>query len=140
MPRKFRNLLLFVVSLIFYGWGEPLYVLLMLFSTVVDYVHGMLIGRFRQSKPGLAKVFVISSAVINLALLGFFKYAGFISNTLKVVVPFLDIPVVEVALPIGISFYTFQTMSYSIDIYRGDAPVQKNIISLLNAHLTMKVL
>lgn len=128
-PRKFRNLWLFVVSLIFYGWGEPLYVLLMLFSTVVDYTHGWLIGKYRLSKPKLAKGLVVSSAIINLALLGFFKYAGFISNTLKVVIPFLNIPVIEVALPIGISFYTFQTMSYSIDIYRGDAEPQKNPIS-----------
>ena len=129
IPRKFRNLLLFVVSLIFYGWGEPLYVLLMLFSTVVDYVHGWFIAKYRLSKPKLAKGLVASSAIINLALLGFFKYAGFISNTLKVVLPFLNIPVIEVALPIGISFYTFQTMSYSIDIYRGDAEAQKNPIS-----------
>ncbi|MBR5273255.1 MAG: MBOAT family protein [Clostridia bacterium] len=129
VPRKFRNLWLFVVSLIFYGWGEPLYVLLMLFSTVVDYSHGWFIAKYRLTKPKLAKGLVVSSAVINLALLGFFKYAGFISNTLKVVVPFLNIPVIEVALPIGISFYTFQTMSYSIDIYRGDAEAQKNPIS-----------
>jgi len=128
-PRKFRNLWLFIVSLIFYGWGEPLYVLLMLFSTVVDYTHGWVISKYRLSKPKLAKGLVISSAIINLALLGFFKYAGFISNTLKVVIPFLNIPVIEVALPIGISFYTFQTMSYSIDIYRGDAQPQKNPIS-----------
>lgn len=128
-PRKFRNLWLFIVSLIFYGWGEPVYVLLMLFSTLVDYSHGWFIAKYRLSKPKLAKGLVASSAIINLALLGFFKYAGFISNTLKVIIPFLDIPVIEVALPIGISFYTFQTMSYSIDIYRGDAEAQKNPIS-----------
>ena len=126
-PRKFRNLFLFVVNLIFYGWGEPVFVLLMLFSTVVDYVHGYFIDKYRSNKK-LAKSLVISSAVINLSLLGFFKYAGFIADTLNIL-PFLNIPKLTIPLPIGISFYTFQTMSYSIDVYRGDAPVQKNIIS-----------
>lgn len=127
VPRKFRNLFLFIVNLIFYGWGEPIFVLLMLFSTVVDYTHGYFIDKFRSNKRR-AKALVISSVVINLALLGFFKYAGFLTETLNVL-PFVSLPVLTIPLPIGISFYTFQTMSYSIDVYRGDAPVQKNIIS-----------
>ncbi|MGN1467467.1 MAG: MBOAT family O-acyltransferase [Ruminococcus sp.] len=127
VPRKFRNLFLFIVNLIFYGWGEPVFVLLMLFSTIVDYTHGYFIDKYRDNKRR-AKAFVISSVIINLSLLGFFKYAGFLTNTLNVL-PFVNLPVLTIPLPIGISFYTFQTMSYSIDVYRGDAPVQKNIIS-----------
>lgn len=127
VPRKLRNLFLFIVNLIFYGWGEPVFVLLMLFSTVVDYTHGYFINKYRDNKRK-AKGFLISSVVINLSLLGFFKYAGFLANTLNVL-PFVNLPVLTIPLPIGISFYTFQTMSYSIDVYRGDAPVQKNIIT-----------
>ncbi len=128
IPRKARNIFLFIANLFFYGWGEPVFVLLMLFSTVVDYTHGILIDKNRHNKK-LAKFFVLSSVAINLALLGVFKYTGFITNTLNVVVPFLNIPVVSLPLPIGISFYTFQTMSYSIDVYRNDSPVQKNIFT-----------
>ena len=127
VPRKFRNLFLFIVNLIFYGWGEPIFVLLMLFSTVVDYTHGYFINKFRDNKK-IARCFVVSAVIINLSLLGFFKYAGFLTETLNVL-PFVSLPVIKVPLPIGISFYTFQTMSYSIDVYRGDAPVQKNIIN-----------
>ena len=127
-PRRWRNALLFVVNLIFYGWGEPIYVSLMIFSTVVDYTCGYFINKYRHKDDKKAKIFLVASMVINLSLLGFFKYAGFITDTLNFL-PFLHIPSFKVALPIGISFYTFQTMSYSIDVYRGDAPVQKNIIS-----------
>ncbi len=126
-PRKYRNLVLFIVNLIFYGWGEPIFVLLMLFSTVVDYTHGYFIDKYR-SKKNIAKRLVISSIVINLSLLAFFKYSGLITDTLNVL-PFLNIAPLVIPLPIGISFYTFQTMSYSIDVYRGDAPVQKNMIT-----------
>ena len=127
-PRKWRNLLLFVVNLVFYGWGEPIYVTLMIFSTIVDYTCGYFISKYRETDKKKAKIFVVASMVINLSLLGFFKYAGFITDTLNYL-PFLNIPSFKVPLPIGISFYTFQTMSYSIDVYRGDAPMQKNIIT-----------
>ncbi len=127
VPRKQRNLFLFVVNLIFYGWGEPVFVVLMLFTTAVDYLDGYLIDKYRHNKK-LAKIFLVSAMVINLSMLGFFKYAGFIAETLNVL-PFVNLPVLTIPLPIGISFYTFQTMSYAIDVYRGDAPVQKNIIS-----------
>jgi len=127
-PRKWRNLLLFIVNLVFYGWGEPIYVTLMIFSTIVDYTCGYFISKYRETDKKKAKIFVIASMVINLSLLGFFKYAGFITDTLNYL-PFLNIPSLKVPLPIGISFYTFQTMSYSIDVYRGDAPMQKNIIT-----------
>ena len=127
-PRKFRNLFLFFANLVFYGWGEPVFVLLMLFSTVVDYTCGHFIDKYRTKNKKIAKTFLITSVVINLSLLGFFKYAGFITDTLNAI-PFFSLPSIEVPLPIGISFYTFQTMSYSIDVYRNDAPVQRNIIT-----------
>ncbi len=126
-PYKYRNFFLLLANLVFYGWGEPIYVVLMIFSTIVDYTCGYFIDKFRDNKKK-AKRFVVLSAVINLSLLGFFKYSGFIANTLNYL-PFLNIPSFTIPLPIGISFYTFQTMSYSIDVYRGDAPMQKNIIS-----------
>lgn len=117
-----------MASLIFYAWGEPVYVLLMLFSTVSDYWHGRQIDQARRKgKQGAAKGWLISSIMINLAMLGFFKYAdwmiGIWNSVTGSAVPLLSLP-----LPLGISFYTFQTMSYSIDVYRGEAKVQKNII------------
>ena len=127
-PKKFKNFVLFLASLIFYAWGEPKYVVLMIFSTVVDFVHGNLVYRYKE-KGNLkaAKCFVASSAIINLGLLGYFKYSGLLVESLGAVLnKNFDIP--DIALPIGISFYTFQTMSYTIDIYRGKCKPQKNII------------
>ena len=128
-PRNCRNLILFAASLIFYAWGEPVYVALILFSTIVDYIAGRRVSYYKaQDNLKRAKRSVIISVVINLSLLGFFKYADFIIETINAVTPF-DFMTMDLALPIGISFYTFQTMSYTIDIYRGDAKVQKNFIS-----------
>ena len=132
VPWKLKNLVLLVVSLIFYAWGEPVYILLMLFSILVDYTAGRVIHRFRGS--GISKLALFCSIAANLGLLGFFKYSGFIAQNLAAVgipVSFTSLP-----LPIGISFYTFQTMSYSIDVYRGTAPMQKNIITF-GAFVTM---
>ena len=127
-PAKLKNLLLFILSLIFYAWGEPVYVVLMLFSTLVDYIHGLLAAKFRrEGRLTAAKLTVASSAVINLSLLGFFKYAGFLVGNINSLLG-LSLTVSDLPLPIGISFYTFQTMSYTIDIYRGDAEPQRNII------------
>ncbi len=128
VPRKLRNLFLFFANLVFYGWGEPVYVTLMLFSTVVDFTCGHFIDKYRTKNKKISKAFLITSICINLGLLGFFKYAGFITDTLNAI-PFFSLPSISVPLPIGISFYTFQTMSYSIDVYRNEAPVQRNIIS-----------
>ncbi len=112
MKNAWRNLVLFVFSLAFYAWGEPVYIWLMLFSTVVDYVNGGLAGYFiERGKRNTARIFVILSVVINLSLLALFKYTG------------------KFALPIGISFYTFQSMSYTIDVYRGKAKAEKNPIN-----------
>lgn len=125
-PKKLKNALLFLLSLIFYGWGEPVYVGLMIFSTVVDYFHGMMVDRYRGTKK--ARVFLWSSVIINLSLLGLFKYSAFVVTAVNGLLG-LSLKVPNVALPIGISFYTFQTMSYTIDVYRGQAPVQRDIIS-----------
>ena len=134
VPRRFRNLLLFLASLIFYAWGEPVYIVLMLFSSVVDYSHGLLMEKF-DGRPGVRRALLISSVVINLSLLGFFKYAGLVVSTLNVALS-LSIPVPSVALPVGISFYTFQTMSYSIDVYRRNCPAQRDPIAF-GCYVTM---
>lgn len=135
-PKRFRNGVLFLGSLLFYGWGEPVYIMLLLFSTVVDFVHGKIIGRYLEAgKKQAAKWMVASSAVINLSLLGFFKYTDFLLGTWNHVLG-TDIPLLNLALPIGISFYTFQTMSYTIDVYRGTAKVQNNIVNF-GAYVSM---
>lgn len=129
VPRKLRNTVLFFTSLVFYAWGEPIYVVIMLFSTVVDFTHGMLVHHFKQKgEIKKAKLAVASSMIINLALLGFFKYSDFLITNINALTG-SDIALLKLALPIGISFYTFQTMSYTIDVFRGEAEVQKNIIS-----------
>lgn len=124
-PGRAKNVLLLLGSLFFYAWGEPIYVLLMLFSTFSDYFHGILIGKVRGK--GLKKVFLVSSVVVNLGVLGFFKYADFLIGTVNQIAG-TQIPLLNLPLPIGISFYTFQTMSYSIDVYRGHVKVQKNLL------------
>ena len=127
LPRGLRNPFLLAANLVFYGWGEPVYILLMVFATVVNYIFGYLIGQVKDEKPKLAKVYLALAVIISVGTLGFFKYAGFAAEIYNAI-PFLpDISVPQIALPIGISFYTFQTMSYSIDVYRNDAPAQKNL-------------
>ncbi len=133
-PLKLRNLILLVVSLFFYGWGEPVYIIIMLLSIVVDYVHGMLVERWREDDRKARRA-VASSVFFNLAILVFFKYWDFIASNLNVLTG-LQLPVLGLPLPIGISFYTFQTMSYTIDVYRQDAPVQKNPIAF-GAYVTL---
>jgi alginate O-acetyltransferase complex protein AlgI len=128
-PRKYRNAVLFFTSLVFYAWGEPIYFLIMLFSTLVDYTHGMLVHNFKQKgEIKKAKLAVASSMIINLLILGFFKYSDFAISNINAITG-SDIALLKLALPIGISFYTFQTMSYTIDVFRGEADVQRNIIS-----------
>ena len=128
-PVKWRNPVLFVANLVFYGWGEPVYILLMMLSITVNYVNGLLIGKYKAAGDmKRAKIVLIVNVVINLSLLGFFKYYDLIVTTLSAL-PFIDIAPLGLTLPIGISFYTFQTMSYPIDVYRGDADVQRNYIS-----------
>ena len=126
IPKKFQNLFLFISSLFFYAWGEPIYVLLMIFSTISDFCHGKLIYKFKDNKK-IKTLFMISAVTINLALLGFFKYADFLIMNINNLLG-TNIGLLKLGLPIGISFYTFQTMSYSIDVYRGKTTPQNNII------------
>ena len=127
VPFKFKNLVLLVASLAFYFYGEPVYTLLMLGTAFSSYIHGLLIDHFRGRK--LSKVFLWSSVITSVLVLGFFKYSDFfISNVNSIF--HTKISLVGLALPIGISFYTFQTLSYTIDVYRGEAKVQKSFIRL----------
>ncbi len=126
--KKIKNIILLIASLFFYAWGEPVYVFLMLFSTVVDYIHGLKVEKFVElGDKKKALRFVISSAIINLFILCFFKYSDFLIVNINQIFD-LNIALLNLPLPIGISFYTFQTMSYTIDIYKGEAKAQKSIL------------
>ncbi len=128
VPRKLKNTVILISSLIFYAWGEPVYVLLMLFSIVYNYVAGLEISMHKDAgRENKAKNVFWLTVAVNLGVLGFFKYYGFFVDNLNVILP-IDIRYRELALPIGISFYTFQTLSYIIDVYLGKVAVQKNII------------
>ncbi len=128
-PGKVRNLVLLIASLLFYAWGEPVYVLIMLFSTVFDYTNGRLIEYFQnKNRPGKAKVVLVIDLVGNLGILGFFKYADFVIGNINSITG-AGLTLLHIALPIGISFYTFQTMSYTIDVYRKVVPAQHNIVA-----------
>lgn len=128
VPRKYRNLSLLFVSLFFYGWGEPKYILVMLLSIYVNWRFGNYINKYRDTNRIKAKKILTWCIVFNLALLGFFKYYDFFVTNLNAVgVSFIK--PLRLALPIGISFYTFQTMSYPIDLYRKDCDVQKSLVS-----------
>ena len=128
LPFKLKNLHLLVASLIFYAWGEPRYVVIMIVSVTCGYVLGLLIDKFRENKA-LSRFFMILSAIVSLGLLAYFKYAGFFVENIAALTG-LSLPVLKIALPIGISFYTFQLLSYTIDVYRGNVPAQKNFITL----------
>ena len=126
LPRQFKNPVLLLASLLFYAWGEPIYLFLMMFSILFNYISGLDIARNLGNKRAARKS-LIFNVVVNLCVLGFFKYEGFVLNSLNAVLP-VEIPFQEVALPVGISFYTFQILSYIIDVYWGNVPVQKNLM------------
>ena len=126
-PKRLKNAVLLLASLVFYAWGEPIYVLLMAGSIASSYVLGLLIEKFRAMPLG--KLFLIVSAAISLGLLGYFKYADFFISNFNAVFG-LSVPLLRIALPIGISFYTFQLLSYTIDVYRGTVAAQRNFITL----------
>ena len=134
VPLRWRNLALLLTSLVFYGWGEPVYISIMVLSILIDYTHGLLVEKYR-SRDKLARWFVAESVLLNLGLLGFFKYWDFFAANLSLI-PGVSIPTLGLPLPIGISFFTFQTMSYTIDVYRGEARAQKNIINF-GAYVTL---
>ena len=126
VPRVLKNTVLLVFSLVFYGWGEPKYLFLMMGSILLFYLCGLAIG-LSKTRPW-QKFWLIVSVVVSLTLLGIFKYADFFVESFNAVTG-LSIPLLRLALPVGISFYTFQCLSYTIDVYRGNAQVQKNPIS-----------
>ena len=128
IPRRFRNLFLFAANLVFYGWGEPVFILVMIFSTVVNYIYGLLIHKYQDQKR-TAKILLVTCIIVNLGLLGFFKYAGFVASILQSIPLFSNLPTPLIPLPIGISFYTFQIMSYVIDVYRKETSVQRSVIT-----------
>ena len=127
VPRKARNIFLFFINLLFYGWGEPMLVFLMVFNIFFNYLGGYLVDKFRSDRKK-KKLFLILTCALDIGILAVFKYTGLIVDTVNLL-PFLNIPTVQISLPIGISFYTFQTMSYVIDVYRNDAPVSRSFIN-----------
>ncbi len=129
----YKNIILVIVSLFFYAWGEPVWVVLLIFSALVDYVNGRVIDKY-YARAG-ATIALVSSLVINLGLLVVFKYSGFFTDNINLIFH-TDIPKPGLELPIGISFYTFQTLSYTIDMYRGKTRVQKSFLSFL-AYVSM---
>lgn len=133
-PKKGRNLFLLIASLVFYAWGEPKYVFLMIFSILVNYIFGRLMDKHRENKKRL-KLMLVLSVVIDLGLLSVFKYTDFIITNVNAIFG-SSFDLLNIALPIGISFYTFQAMSYTIDVYRNDVRVQKNLIDF-GMYITM---
>lgn len=139
VPKKLKNLFIFISGLIFYAWGEPIYVVVMIISTMIDYFAGLIMDRF-EGKKIPRRICLIVSVVMNLSLLGVFKYSGFIAENINALIGhnlininnmhFFGIEWLPMnMLPIGISFFTFQSMSYTIDLYLGNVKVQKNPIS-----------
>ncbi|HJA12700.1 MAG TPA: MBOAT family protein [Candidatus Mediterraneibacter merdipullorum] len=136
MPKPGKNLVLLICSLIFYAWGEPVYIVLMVFSIVYNYISGIEIDYHRRERNSGRMRFVFWLTVgVNLAILMFFKYYGFLMENINHILP-IDIPYKELALPVGISFYTFQTLSYIIDVYKDNVKVQKNLINF-GTYITM---
>lgn len=127
VPDRLKNFTLLAASLIFYGWGEPKYLVFMLLSVTQSYIAALLVERFRGKK--LAKLALALSAVASLGLLAYCKYADFFIENFNAVTG-LSVPLLNIALPVGISFYTFQILSYVVDVYRGDVPAQRNFIDL----------
>lgn len=129
VPHKVRNLVLLLFSLFFYGWGEPVYIFLMIFTILIDYLGGWFVGKWRDEKPRAAKAALVASILINLGMLGFFKYYDFFVSNLARIPCFSSLQPLGLTLPIGISFYTFQSLSYVIDVYRRETDAQKNILA-----------
>ena len=127
VPKCLKNSVLLLSSLFFYGWGEPRYLVFMLFSITQGYIFGILIEKYRDK--GRSRVFLTASVLFSLLLLGYCKYADFFIDNFNALTG-MSVPLLKIALPIGISFYTFQILSYIVDVYRGDVPAQKNYINL----------
>ena len=133
VPKKLKNTVLLISSLVFYGWGEPKYLILMVASIIIGYVSGLLIEATNEKSK--KRAFMIINVAINICFLGFFKYSNFFVENFNAVTG-LSLKLLNIALPIGISFYTFQILSYTVDVYRGTVKAQKNLISLAT-YITM---
>ena len=130
---RYKNFIILIFSLLFYSFGEPVYILLLLLSSVVDYSNGFFINKFKDNKKK-KRIFLIISIIVNLSILGFFKYADFFIDNINLFG--LNVKNFNLALPLGISFFTFQTMSYSIDVYKGNINYEKNFINYM-AYVSM---
>ena len=133
LPFKYKNIVLLAASIIFYAWGEPVYVILMILSIGFNYMSGLVLGELED--PHLRKRQLIFAVAVNLLLLGFFKYAGFLVSMINAILP-LKIEFRSLALPVGISFYTFQALSYVIDVYRKKVKPQENLLNFA-VYITM---
>ncbi len=135
-PKPVRNFILMFFSMVFYAWGEPKYIFVMLASILAGYVMALFTAHFKSAdKPAAARAAMIFSVFLNLGILFYFKYIGFFTENLNRI-PGIELKVLDCTLPLGISFYTFQILSYSVDVYRGKAQCQKNIINLA-AYITL---
>ena len=123
---RLQNLFLLLMSLLFYAWGEPHYLILLLLSIGMNWAFGLGMERTKSHK----KCVLVLSVLCNLALLGYYKYADFLLNTVDALLPGAGLPRLHLPLPIGISFFTFQAMSYVIDLYRGEYAAEKNLLDL----------
>lgn len=128
VPRILKNIILLLSSLFFYGYGEPRYVIWMVVAIISAYIFGLLIERY-ETFPQLSKLFLVLSVISSITMLGYFKYANFFIQNINSVTG-ISLPLLKITLPIGISFYTFQILSYTVDVYRKNVKAQKNIIDL----------
>ena len=127
VPKILRNTVMFIAGLLFYAWGEPIYLWVMVLSTLIDYTAGLFMHKY-DHKPKIRTLCLLASVVMNVGLLSVFKYSGFFISSINALLG-ISIPIPNIILPIGISFYTFQSMSYTIDLYLRNIPVQKNPIT-----------
>ena len=134
-PAKIKNLVLLIGSIIFYAWGEPKFLILIVLSIVINYAAGLLIDYFNNKNKTLKKVSFITAIIYNLSMLFVFKYIDFFITNINKLTG-LDLKLLELTLPLGISFYTFQIMSYVIDLYKGKITVERSLITL-GTYLTM---
>lgn len=126
---KWKNYVLLVASLVFYAWGEPAYIILLILTTLSGYIHSIYISKAEESNPKLAKYLVFQSVGISLLILGYFKYGNFIIDNVNLLLG-TNISELDVGLPIGISFYTFQIVSYIVDVYRKEVKVERNFMTM----------
>ncbi|HAV90891.1 MAG TPA: transcriptional regulator [Eubacterium sp.] len=129
VPKKCKNAVLLIFSLIFYGWGEPVYISLLIISSVIDFINGLMIEKFK-GKRSKQRIFLVVSVVMNVSLLAIFKYADLFIGTFNNITG-SEVTLTNLALPIGISFFTFQTMSYSIDVYLGNINTEHNFLNYM---------